>query len=207
MDFELSQDQNIFYESVRKFAANELADDAVARANSDGYPWDVAKKFGEMGLLGITIPEIKGGIGGSLTDAILAIQAVAEFCPRSADVVQAGNFGAIRTFAEYASEPQLKKFLPKLLAGEGVMSVGMSEPDAGSSVTDLKTSATPDGDDFLIDGSKVFGTNSAEAEVFLIYLRFGPGVDGIGSAIIEKGTPGFEIGPSYRYMNLSLIHI
>ena len=99
MDFELSQDQNIFYESVRKFAANELADDAVARANSDGYPWDVAKKFGEMGLLGITIPEIKGGIGGSLTDAILAIQAVAEFCPRSADVVQAGNFGAIRTFA------------------------------------------------------------------------------------------------------------
>ena len=115
--------------------------------------------------------------------------------------VQAGNFGAIRTFAEYASEPQLKKFLPKLLAGKGVMSVGMSEPDAGSSVTDLKTSATPDGDDFLINGSKVFGTNSAEAEVFLIYLRFGPGVDGIGSAIIEKGTPGFEIGPSYRYMN------
>ena len=71
-----------------------------------------------MGLLGITIPEIKGGIGGSLTDAILAIQAVAEFCPRSADVVQAGNFGAIRTFAEYASEPQLQKFLPKLLAGK-----------------------------------------------------------------------------------------
>ena len=104
MDFELSQDQNIFYESVRKFAENELADEAVARANSDGYPWDVAKKFGEMGLLGITIPEIKGGIGGSLIDAILAIQAVAEFCPRSADVVQAGNFGAIRTFAEYANE-------------------------------------------------------------------------------------------------------
>ena len=61
MDFELSQDQNILW-SVRKFAANELADDAVARANGDGYPWDVAKKFGEMGLLGVTIPEIKGGM-------------------------------------------------------------------------------------------------------------------------------------------------
>ena len=96
MDFELRQDKNIFYETVRKFAANELADDAVARANSDGYPWDVAKKFGEMGLLGITIPELKGGIGGSL-QMQLAIQAVAEFCPRSADVMQAGNFGAIRT--------------------------------------------------------------------------------------------------------------
>ena len=201
MDFELTEDQNIFSDSVRKFAANTLAADSVARANSDSYPWDVAQKFGEMGLLGITIPEEKGGVGGTLTDAILAIQAVAEFCPRSADVIQAGNFGAIRTFAEYASPAQLKKYLPDLLAGKGVMSVGMSEPDAGSSVTDLKTSATPDGDDFLINGSKVFGTNSVEANLFLIYLRFGPGTDNIGSAIIEKGTPGFDIGPSYRYMN------
>ena len=201
MNFEFTQDQNIFYDSVRKFAENELAADAVARANSDSYPWDVAKKFSKMGLLGITIPENKGGVGGTLMDAILAIQAVAEFCPRSADVIQAGNFGAIRTFAEYASEDQLKQFLPELLAGKGVMSVGMSEPDAGSSVTDLQTSATPDGDDFLINGSKVFGTNSVEANLFLIYLRFGPGIDGIGSAIVEKGTEGFDIGPSYQYMN------
>jgi len=201
MDFELTQDQQIFYDTVRRFAAAELADGAVDRANSDGYPWDIAARFAEMGLLGITIPEAKGGIGGSLSDAVLAIQAVAEFCPRSADVVQAGNFGAIRTFAEYASDDQLARFLPDLLAGKGVMSVGMSEPDAGSSVTELKTSATPDGDDFLINGSKVFGTNSGEADLFLIYLRFGPGTEGIGSAIIEKGTPGFTIGPGYRYMN------
>ncbi|MDC1382877.1 acyl-CoA dehydrogenase [Candidatus Puniceispirillum sp.] len=201
MDFELTTEQQIFYDTVNRFAANELADGAVKRANSDGYPWDIAKRFAEMGLLGITIPESKGGIGGTLTDAILAIQAIAEFCPRSADVVQAGNFGAIRTFAEYASDAQLKRYLPELLAGEGVMSVGMSEPDAGSSVTELKTFATPDGDDFIVNGSKVFGTNSVEAKVFLIYLRFGPGTEGIGSAIIERGTSGFEIGPSYRYMN------
>ena len=96
---------------------------------------------------------------------------------------------------------ELLPFLPDLLVGKGVMSVGMSEPDAGSSVTELKTSATPDGDDFLVNGSKVFGTNSGDAEVFLIYLRFGPGTEGIGSALIEKGTSGFEIGPGYRYMN------
>ena len=201
MDFELTQDQQIFYDSVKRFAVNELADGAVDRANSDGYLWDIAARFAEMGLLGITIPESKGGIGGSLTDAVLAIQAIAEVCPRSADVVQAGNFGAIRTFAEYANADQLARILPDLLAGKGVMSVGMSEPDAGSSVTELKTSATPDGDDFLVNGSKVFGTNSGDAEVFLIYLRFGPGTEGIGSALIEKGTAGFEIGPGYRYMN------
>ncbi|MEL0099297.1 MAG: acyl-CoA dehydrogenase family protein, partial [Opitutae bacterium] len=136
MDFELSSDQQIFYDTVRRFASNELSEDAVRRAHDDGYPWDVAEKFSQMGLLGITIDEDKGGIGGSLTDAILAIQAVAEFCPRSADVVQAGNFGAIRTFAEYASKDQLARYLPPLLAGKAVMSVGMSEPDAGSSVTE-----------------------------------------------------------------------
>ena len=113
MNFEFTQDQNIFYDSVRKFAENELAADAVARANSENYPWDVAQKFSKIGLLGITIPENKGGVGGTLMDAIVATQAVAEFCPRSADVIQAGNFGAIRTFAEYASEDQLKQFLPE----------------------------------------------------------------------------------------------
>jgi len=154
MDFELKQDQQIFYDSVKRFAVNELGDGAVDRANSDGYLWDIAARFAEMGLLGITIPESKGGIGGSLTDAVLAIQAIAEVCPRSADVVQAGNFGAIRTFAEYANADQLARFLPDLLAGRGVMSVGMSEPDAGSSVTELKTSATPDGDDFLVMEAK-----------------------------------------------------
>ena len=100
MDFELTQDQQIFYDSVKRFAVNELADGAVDRANSDGDVWDIAARVAEMGLRGITIPESKGGIGGSLTDAGLAIQAMAAVCPRSAEVVQAGNVGAIRTFAE-----------------------------------------------------------------------------------------------------------
>ena len=73
MDFELTQDQQIFYDSIKRFAVNELGDGAVDWANSDGYLWDVAARFAEMGLLGINIPESKGGIGGSLTDAVLAI--------------------------------------------------------------------------------------------------------------------------------------
>ncbi len=96
-------------------------------------------------------------------------------CPRSADVVQAGNFGAIRTFAEYATDEQRDRFLPRILAGKAVMSVGMSEPEAGSAVTELRTTATEDGKEVIINGSKIFGTHSAEAEVFLVYVRFGPG--------------------------------
>src|SRR3546814_268320 len=153
----------------------------------------------EQGRFGIAIPEKDGGQGGSLMDAVLAIEQVALVCPRSADVVQAGNFGAIRTFAEYASPAQKERYLPALLKGEALIAVGMTEPDAGSAVTDLKTTATPDGDGFRINGSKVFVSNSAEANVFLVYCRFGPGVDGIGSVLLERGMEGFTFGQPSQY--------
>lgn len=201
MDFTLTPEQRQFQDTVSKFAQAELAADKVARANARAYPWDVARKMAELGLIGLTIPAEKGGHGGTLVDAILAIQAVAAACPRSADVVQAGNFGAIRTFSEYASDAQRSRFLPDLLAGKAVMAVGMTEPEAGSAVTELRTSATQDGNVYRVNGTKVFGTNSAEANVFLVYVRFGPGVKGIGSILIERGTPGFEIGKPSNFMN------
>jgi alkylation response protein AidB-like acyl-CoA dehydrogenase len=201
MHFELNEQQQAFKDSVSRFAQRELAEGAVQRARSGEYPWDVAARFAEMGLLGITVPQSAGGVGGTLTDAIIAIQAVAAVCPRSADVVQAGNFGAIRTFTEYASDEQLQRFLPPLLAGKSIMSVGMSEPQAGSAVTELQTSAQEDGDHYLINGSKVFGTNSSDAGVFLVYVRFGPGTAGIGSVLVERDTPGFTIGRPTAFMN------
>lgn len=201
MNFDLNEEQQAFHNTVSRFARRELAADALARANSDQYPWDVAGKFAAIGLLGITLPESAGGSGGTLLDAVLAIQAVAAYCPRSADVVQAGNFGAIRTFSAYANADQRQRFLPDLLAGTALMSVGMSEPNAGSAVTDLTTTATADGQQLVINGSKVFGTNSSEASVFLVYVRFAPGSNGIGSVLIERDTPGFSIGPPSAFMN------
>jgi len=82
-----------------------------------------------------------------------------------------------------------------------VISLGMTEPDAGSAVTELATTAVEDGDHFVINGSKIFGTHSSEAEVFLVYVRYGPGLDGIGSILVERGTPGFTIGKASRFMN------
>ena len=201
MDFQLSEEQRVFADSVRRFADNELAEGALARAHRDGFPWDVASKMAALGLLGMTIPEEDGGQGGTLLDAVIAIQQVAIVCPRSADVVQAGNFGAIRTFSLYETAEQKARFLPDLLAGMAVMSVGMSEPDAGSAVTELKTKAVPDGEGFRVTGSKVFNTNSSDANVFVVYVRFGPGTDGIGSVLIERGSEGFEIGEPSRFMN------
>lgn len=161
----------------------------------------MAELLARQGLLGLLLPESDGGAGGTLMDAVIAIQEVAMICPKSADIVQAGNFGPVRTFAEYATAAQKARFLPGLLAGEMLISLGMSEPEAGSAVTELATTAAPAGDGFRLNGTKVFGTHSAEAQLFLVYVRFGPGTDGIGSVLVERGTPGFSLGAPSTFMS------
>ncbi|MBE0593707.1 MAG: acyl-CoA dehydrogenase family protein, partial [Gemmatimonadales bacterium] len=188
MNFDLSADDQAFADSVRRFARDRLAAGALERAHSPQFPWDCARQLAAQGLLGIAFPEADGGQGGSLLHAVLAIQEIALVCPKSADIVQAGNFGPIRTFVEYASQDQKDRFLGDLLAGRKLIALGMSEPDAGSAVTELKTSARIEGDEVVINGSKVFSTNSPDADLFLVYVRFGPGVGGIGSVLVERGA-------------------
>jgi alkylation response protein AidB-like acyl-CoA dehydrogenase len=201
MDFSLTNEQIAFADAIGKFADKELKPLALQRAHQSSYPWDVAKKLSNQGLLGITFSEKDGGQNGSLMDAVIAIQEVALRCPKSADVVQAGNFGPIRTFVEYASDAQKAKYLSALLAGEKIISLGMSEPDAGSAVTELKTSAQKVPGGYTINGSKVFSTHSPEANLFLIYVRFGPGLEGIGSVLVERDSAGFEIGQPSTFMS------
>jgi alkylation response protein AidB-like acyl-CoA dehydrogenase len=201
MDFDFTAEQKQFAEQVRRFARERLAKGALKRAHAPGFPFDVAALMAQQGLMGITLPESEGGQGGTLMDAVIAIMEVASACPRSADVVQFGNFGPIRTFAEYGTSAQKARWLDGLLAGSTVMSLGMTEPDAGSAVTDLKTSARADGAHYVIDGSKVFATFSPDAHVFLVYVRFGPGLGGIGSVLIERGTPGFSVGAPQAFMS------
>ncbi|NQW09404.1 MAG: acyl-CoA dehydrogenase family protein [Alphaproteobacteria bacterium] len=196
----LTEEQMQFRHAVRGFAERHLAAGALGRAHEPGFPFDVAKLMAEQGLLGLTFAEADGGAGGTLMDAILAIETVAAVCPRSADVIQAGNFGPIRTFVEYATDDQKQRYLGKLLAGEAVISVGMSEPEAGSAVTDLVTGARADGDGFRVNGTKVFSSHSPDADLFLVYVRYGPGTDGIGSVLIERGAKGFTIGRPSRYV-------
>ena len=132
---------------------------------------------------------------------MIAIETVASVCPRSADVVQAGNFGPIRVLAEYGAPPQKEKYLTPLLAGESVISVGMTEPEAGSAVTDLQTAATPDGEGYRVNGSKIFTTHSTHADVILTYVRFGPGVGGIGSVLIDAKAKGVRLGKRSKFMS------
>jgi len=201
MDFELGAEQKAFGDSVRRFAQDKLAEGALARAHDPAYSFELARLIADQGLLGIVMPEADGGQGGDLMDAVVAIQAVAEVCPKSADVVQAGNFGPIRTFAEYASDEQKARYLGGFLRGETFIGLGMTEPEAGSAVTDLATTARVEGDEVVVDGTKVFSTHSGDATLFLVYVRFGPGTGGIGSVLIERGTPGLSFGRPSAFMS------
>lgn len=199
----LTDENRAFGDMVRRFAQAELTEGALARAHSREFPWEIARRLSEIGLMGITVREEDGGIGGTLMDAVVAIQELALVCPKSADIVQAGNFGPLRTFAEYATPDQKSRWLPALLEGRALISLGMSEPDAGSAATDLTTTAiqAPDGAGYIVNGAKVFSTHSPEAGLFLIYVRFGPGIDGIGSVLVERGAPGFVIGARSAFMS------
>jgi hypothetical protein len=201
MNFELSPEQAQFRDAVRGFARRHLAEGAQARARAGAFPFDVARLMAGQGLLGIAFPTEDGGQGGALLDSVVAMEEVAQACPRSADVIQAGNFGPIRTFVEFASADQKARYLPRLLAGEGVIAVGMTEAEAGSAATELKAACVPDGNGFRLSGAKLFCTNSLEAELFLVYCRFGPGIGGIGSVLVERGAAGFRFGPPQRFLS------
>jgi alkylation response protein AidB-like acyl-CoA dehydrogenase len=201
VDFSLSEEQRAFQSSVRAFAERHLAAGALARAHDERFPWDVARLMAAQGLFGIALPEALGGQGGTLFDAVLAMEEIAAVCPRSADVLQAGNFGAFRTLAEYASDEQRARFFGPLMRGETIAAVAMTEPEAGSALTELRSACTPDGDGFRLTGGKVFTSNTEDASVFLVYCRFGPGTEGIGSVLVERGMEGFSLGAPSRYMN------
>ena len=201
MNFTLTTEQREFQSSIRRFSEKTLLSGAVERAHAREYPWDIARAMSSQGLLGITVAERDGGVGGSLMDAVIAIETVASVCPRSADVVQAGNFGAIRVLAEYGTDFQKEKYLQPLLRGTALISVGMTEPDAGSAVTELKTTATKDGSGWRINGSKIFTTHGPHADFILVYVRFGPGTNGIGSVLIETKSDGVKLGKRSSFMS------
>ena len=201
MNFHLTPEQQEFRDAVHRFALHHLKAGALERAHNIAYPWEVSKLLAAQGLLGITMKESDGGQGGTLMDAVIAIETVALVCPRSADVVQAGNFGAARVLAEFGTPLQKERYLSRILSGEGVISVGMTEPEAGSAVTDLTTSATPDGEGYRINGSKVFTSHAPYADVILAYVRFGPGVGGIGSVLIDTKAPGLRMGQHSSFMS------
>ena len=163
MDFNLSEEHRSFADSVRRFAHDKLAAGALQRAHSAAHPADVARLLADQGLLGIAFAEADGGQGGSLMHAVLAIQEVALVCPKSADIVQAGNFGPIRTFVEYATPEQKERWLPDLLSGRQADCPGHERARGRIGRDRTHDHCHSDGEHYVINGSKVFSTHSPDA--------------------------------------------
>jgi alkylation response protein AidB-like acyl-CoA dehydrogenase len=196
MDFQLSD----FHKELTA-TARELARDRRVAGETDGIPRDYLRLLAERGFAGISIPEADGGQGGSLLDAVLVIEAMAEESHVAGDAIQALNFGAIQQLAHLGSDHIKQEFLRPLLAGERLVSIAMSEPEAGSAVTDLRSRATIDGDRVTIRGQKLFTTNPESADLFVVWVRFGESHRSAGAVVVERGTAGFEIDHSHRFMS------
>jgi alkylation response protein AidB-like acyl-CoA dehydrogenase len=203
MDFQLTEEQRMFQDSVRRLAQKYFAAKAFTWETGTGghYPWENAKILAENGLMGMRLPEEDGGVGATLMDCVIAIMEITKVCPHTADVFQAGNFGAIQQIAFLGNTFLKKTVLPKLLSGETIITAAMSEPNAGSAVTDLKTRARIEGDHVILNGSKIFNSNGDSAGYYCVWCRFGKGVESSGAVIVPADAPGFKRGKPEQYMS------
>jgi len=159
-------------------------------------------RLGELGFLGITHPEEYGGSGAPLQQALVVIEEFAKVCRPAAFQVFESNTGPAQAIVHLASDEQKKRWLPDIVSGEKTMAVAISEPDAGSAATDMRTSAKEIDGHLVINGSKRWISNGGEADQYLLYCRLSdaPGSQGIGAVVVEKGMPGFSFGASERLM-------
>jgi len=201
MDFNLTKDQLELQKWARSFAKEKFSKKAYTWVKNREVPWENAKILAEHGLMGMTLSEEDGGQGMSLMDAIIVMEEVAKVCPNTADMLQVGNFGAIRQLAAFGSKELKARILPSILAGEKLISVAMSEPNAGSATTDLSTKARIEGDKVIINGSKVFNTHGPHNSYYVVWVRFGDSVRTSGSILVERGAPGFTVGKTETHMS------
>jgi alkylation response protein AidB-like acyl-CoA dehydrogenase len=201
MDFQLSEYQADLVAATRELARRQFGPTAYTREDDGVLPREYLTFLAEQGLAGITIPVDDGGQGGKLLDAVLVIETIAQVCPIGGDCVQALNFGAIQQVAKNGSPEQKARHLAPGLRGERLFSIGMTEPEAGSAVTDLRTRARIQDGQVILDGQKIFTTNAASADAFVIWCRFGESSRTSGAVIVERDAPGLTVDSSNRFMS------
>ncbi len=194
MNFDRSPDQEVLIQTTRDFALQEIAPCAARWDREEHIPREQIQKYAEAGFFGMIIPEAYGGRGCSTLDAILVIEEVARHCGISGRLIVDHNFGAAMTILNFGTEEQRRRVLPDICTGKALMSIGMTEPEAGSALTELTTSAREEGDHFVLNGTKHWITGAGEREYTLVYARFGetPGPKGIGAILVHMDLPGFH---------------
>ena len=197
LDFDLGETADLLREQVAAFASAEIAPIAAAIDRSNDFPAGLWRKMGALGLLGITVEEEYGGAGMGYLEHVVAME---ELSRASASVGL--SYGAhsnlcVNQIRRQGSAAQKRKYLPKLISGEHVGALAMSEPSAGSDVVGMRLKATRRGDRFVLDGSKMWITNGPDADVLVVYAKTDAqaGPRGISAFLVEKGMAGFSTAP------------
>jgi butyryl-CoA dehydrogenase len=197
MDFQLSEEQAELKESVRRYGRERLAPIAEEIEQSGEPPsHELVREFAQMGYLGINIPEELGGMGLGNLDALIVVEELGRISSAIAFPVFESCVGPVRAIEKFASRELAEEVVPAVCAGEKVVAIAMSEPAAGSALTDLTTRADVQGDQVVLNGTKRWCSGGGHADGYLVYCRFSdePGAKAIGAVYVEKGSKGLSFG-------------
>jgi alkylation response protein AidB-like acyl-CoA dehydrogenase len=203
VNFQLTDEQKELQETAHKFARAELMDlSRELEEKGIPLPESMRKRYAEMGFLGINLPEIYGGLGLGHLEALLVLEQFAMISPTVAWPIFESATGPVRTIEQFASDGLKARIIPRVVKGEAIVAVSMSEPSAGTALTDLKTSAHCEGDEIIITGQKRWCSGGGHSDLYIVYCRFDnePGAKGIGAILIEKDRQGISFGRPERLM-------
>lgn len=203
MDFQLSDDQIALRDTARAFARKELptlADEVEETGHPVPHEW--TRRYGEMGFLGINTREEHGGLGLPLLDALIVMEEFAKISVGVAFPVFECCTGPVRIVEAFGSDELRQRVVPKSVAGEMLVAISMSEPDAGSALTDLRTTAALEGDEIVLNGTKRWCSGAGHSEGYVVFCRFDgiPGAKGIGAVFVDRDTPGMGFGAQEQLM-------
>jgi len=203
MDFQLTSEQLELKDTVRRYAREKLPPVAAHIEETGEPPSDeLIREFAEMGFLGVNIPEELGGLGLGNLEALIVIEELAKISAAVAFPVFESCVGPVRAIERFGSEALRRKLVPAVCRGDLVIAIAMSEPGAGSALTDLTTRGVIDGDSCVINGNKRWCSGGGHADGYLVYTRLAdhPGAKGIGAVYVEKNTPGLTFGEQEQLM-------
>lgn len=203
MNFNLNDEQRELQEAARQFARNELPSIAADLERKNTPPSRaLVKRYAEMGFLGINVSEDLGGLGLGNIEALVVLEEFAKISSAIGFPIFESSVGPIRAIELFGSQELKQRIVPKVCSGDMIVAVSMSEPDAGSALTDLKTTGVTKGDRIVLNGTKRWCSGGGHADAYVVYCRLSddPGAKGIGAVLVEKDAPGLGFGPNEELM-------
>ncbi len=204
MDFSYTKQEELFLQMIREFAEKEVKPLAAEVDEEERFPMETVQKMAKIGLMGIPVPKQYGGAGGTNLMYGMAVEELSRVCATTGVILSAHTSLCVAPIMENGTEEQKQKYLPKLASGEWIGAFGLTEPNAGTDAAGQQTTAVLDGDEWVLNGSKIFITNGSYAHVFIVIAMTDKslGTKGISAFIVEKTDPGFSIGKKEKKMGI-----